>query len=289
MRFAPRSLFIGGDYASTRNTAASVICTLSDKGIYTIRGIKVTYPPPKGSGRKYIDLEAEHRDPIEELWKKGLVGGIAVDRTGVYSWLSRWEKMGLPIHSIDTGSIVMSKVTEHFLDVVKNKRLRHNGDPVLRTHIGNSRLKDTASGGTMISKGMRGSLDNDCAIATLLAIFIAEQEAFRPAKVTQMLGNPFYEGEGGAYALTKDRRGQYTDDGIWLMDRGHTVSHVGKIRGEQAERHPKKHRYSTCAGRRYGTCEICNTFIDEMRRNMDLEQEEKFVNDVRQGAYDNYE
>ena len=283
MIFAPKSLYIGGDYALTKNKAATVVVSRSEDDIYTIRGVKVTQPH---SGRRYIDLETEHRDLIEGLWKQGLVGTVAVDRSGIYPWLSRWEKMGLPAHAIDTGAITMSQVTEFFLDLVKHRRIRHNGDPTLRTHMGNSRLKDTNDGRTMISKGRAGRLDNDAAIATLLALFIAEKEAFVPAKSTLTIGNIFYSGEADQYPLTQDGRGQYDGSaGIWLPERGHHTSHVGYIKGRQSENN-KGHKFSTCAGRRHGTCKLCTDFIDSMTRRMDIDAETAFVHALMQGDYD---
>lgn len=268
----PRTLWIGADGALRRNASAQVGVVhdpTSDK--YVVRYVSIANPPKGG----VINLQQE-LNKIVRIHEAGLLASVAVDRSGLYPWISYFEKNHIPYVDFDQGR-TMEYATEFLLQVVQDGRLVHPGDARLTKHIAQGRLADTSSGGIRFSKSQIKGLDQDALIALAMSIYHCQKSEYVPGKLSIWRGDIFDSREA-QYPLTRKGDGQILESGkIYLPRRGYTVTSAGYLKGLQAMS-AKEHDVWNCPGRRHGACDKCENYFREMEKAMTIEEYEIFVN-----------
>jgi phage terminase large subunit-like protein len=98
------------------------------------------------------------------LWSE-----IGYDRAKAADVCIRLADAGLPMIEVPQGPVNMTAPVNRFEDFVKAKRIRHDGNPLLRWAIGNARIKDASGGLRRIIKAHSRSRI-DPVVATLMAL-----------------------------------------------------------------------------------------------------------------------
>ena len=132
------------------------------------------WKPPRDQGLE-LDLEATIGTRVEELLAQYRVRRIVGDPALLVSLFQRWQGRGLPVREYRFGWGDTGPDSVRLLEAIETGQLAHDADAVLRTHVGNLRVKDGPNGVWRYhdhpDKRMPDSdVPNDAGIALMLAI-----------------------------------------------------------------------------------------------------------------------
>ena len=269
----PRRLFLGCDGALNRNACALIGTTyngLTDK--YQVRYVSITEPPQGGN----IDLTKE-LDKILDLNEAGLLGGVALDASGLWHWISALEKRRINYWAVPQNGKDMEYAANLLLSLIQERRIEHPDAKMLTQHVGNGRLADTNSGGIRFTKSKLAGVDDDGLIALAMSLLQNQRDTYVPGELSVVPGNIFNIASN-PYPATRDGRGLMLDnDRIWYPSLGKEVSTVAHLRGAKANA-GKKHNVWDCPARWFGTCDRCLDHFKQMSRQMTAEEYDYYVN-----------
>ena len=124
-------------------------------------------------------LEVEDR--IRELHGELLVREVVADPWFFQQSMQTLEDEGMTIREFPTNGTRMIPATKTMRDLILDRGLSHDGNPALRRHIANARLKHDARGSRM-TKDYKGSTRYiDAAVAAVLAVGHAALHREQPA------------------------------------------------------------------------------------------------------------
>jgi phage terminase large subunit-like protein len=157
-------LFVDG--AWKHDSVAVVACTTGPDP--HLRCVKVWEKPPNDELWRvpYHEIDATIRTLIDEYH----VAQIGADPFFLGQLLQSWYDEGMPVLEIPTNSVTRSvPATKRFMDALMEKRLTHDGNPVLRRHIQNSVPKQDARGLRIMRDYGNPSGYIDAAVAAIFA------------------------------------------------------------------------------------------------------------------------
>lgn len=106
---------------------------------------------------------------IEELGKKYNIKEIAFDRWGAVQMSQNLEGMGFTVVPFGQGYKDMSPPTKELMKLTLEKRLAHNGHPVLHWMMDNVFIRTDPAGNIKMDKE-KSTEKIDCAVATVMAL-----------------------------------------------------------------------------------------------------------------------
>lgn len=182
--------YVGVDLSQTGDLTAVAIAFRHDDGQVTLRN---TCFVPGGdlARREHLDrapyqrwadedliqlcpgLTIDHaqvEDHIRELCAQYDVQEIAVDPKLAAVLMQNLMDDGLPVFQHPQRSTMMSPATGELIRAVNGEALRHNGDPVLRSHFDNVALSRNPTNGLIHMHKMRSAGRIDAAVASAMAV-----------------------------------------------------------------------------------------------------------------------
>lgn len=106
---------------------------------------------------------------IEELGKRYNIKEIAFDRWGAVQMTQDLDGMGFTVIPFGQGFKDMSPATKELMNLVLSKRLKHNGNPVLRWMLDNVCVRTDPAGNIKMDKS-KSTEKIDGAVATVMAL-----------------------------------------------------------------------------------------------------------------------
>lgn len=102
------------------------------------------WPPPSDGNETDIraTVDTYARREAARLWMRGMM----CDEWNSRLLMQDWEADGLPVAIWSMKPSFMCPASVSFLEAVRQRRIAHNGDPVLRQHVLNMRMRDTLGG-----------------------------------------------------------------------------------------------------------------------------------------------
>ena len=117
-------------------------------------------------------------DHIAGLAETHRVEAIAIDRWNSTATTTRLMEQGLPVVRFGQGFASMSPACKELERLVLNRRLYHDGNPVLRWCLSNVALEQDAAGNIKVGKS-KSREKVDGAVALAMAIGVAQTEGSR--------------------------------------------------------------------------------------------------------------
>jgi phage terminase large subunit-like protein len=184
-----RPSVIGLDASWTRDTTAVVFDQVDAAGWHNW----LAWVWRKDEALGYID-----HDPIEakivELCEDFNVRRVACDPNYfTRSMLRLQNEYGLPVEEFRQNDFKMSAASMMLLDVLKEGRGRHGGDPELTDQMLNAGLKETPHGWRLTK--VQDDLKIDAAVACVMASYLAESEALTAAEPRVVTASPRRRGD----------------------------------------------------------------------------------------------
>jgi phage terminase large subunit-like protein len=107
---------------------------------------------------------------------------MLVDKWNARLLMQDWQLAGLPVGMFSMENEFMCPASQSFLEMVRNKKIAHNGDPVLREHVLNLRRQTTGQTSWKFAKHPRnddappegGHFKTDVGFAAVAAAYQAE-------------------------------------------------------------------------------------------------------------------
>lgn len=162
--------FVGWD-ASTTNDSTGVVCVQEREGVIVARS-RVWERPMRPDGNRDETWRlpiAEVENYIRDLCREYEVASVAYDPAFITWSASDLEAEGLPMVNMPQTPARMCPATAALFEAVIQGRLRHDGDPVLTSHVKAARVHRQRRGGEMLEKQSRGK-KIDAAIALVMAV-----------------------------------------------------------------------------------------------------------------------
>jgi len=116
-----------------------------------------------------VDI-GEVEETIMEFCRTHKVREIACDPFRWQRSMEVLENKGLPVVAFPQSPQRMIKACARFFDSVVEKRLVHDGDPLLSRHIGNTAIKLTPAGPHIKKENPNSPRKIDAAVAAILAV-----------------------------------------------------------------------------------------------------------------------
>ena len=162
---------IGLDASWTRDTTALVFDQVDAAGYHN----PLAWVWHRDESLGYIDHDAVEAKVIE-LCEDFNVTRIGCDPNYfTRSMLRLQNEFGLPIEEFKQNDVKMSAASMMWLDVLKEGRCRHGGNPDLTDQVLNAGLKETPYGWRLTK--VQNELKIDAAVALVMAAYLAEAEA----------------------------------------------------------------------------------------------------------------
>jgi phage terminase large subunit-like protein len=127
------------------------------------------------------------RSRITELGQKYQIRDIAIDRWNAAQLAQQLQVDGLSVVAFGQGYASMSPASKDFETLIMQKRIRHDGHPVLRWCLGNAVIEQDSAGNVKPSKG-KSTEKIDVAIAAIMAT--------ARSRIGEVAGTSVYEGRG---------------------------------------------------------------------------------------------
>lgn len=162
---------IGLDASWTRDTTALLFDQVDPEGMHNL----LAWVYRKDEALGYID-----HDPVEakivELCEDFNVTRVACDENYfTRSMLRLQNEWGLPVEVFAQNDAKMAAASMMLLDVLKEGRIRHGGNPGLTDQVLNAGVKETPRGWRLTK--VQDDLKIDAAVALAIAAYLAEGEA----------------------------------------------------------------------------------------------------------------
>jgi phage terminase large subunit-like protein len=162
---------IGLDASWTRDTTALLFDQVDNDGVHNL----LAWIWRKDESLGYIDHD-QVEAKIVELCEDFNVTRVACDPNYfTRSMLRLQNEHGLPVEEFRQNDFKMSAAAMMWLDVLKEGRVRHGGNPELTEQVLNAGKKDTPYGWRLTR--VQEDLKIDAAIALIMAGYLAEAEA----------------------------------------------------------------------------------------------------------------
>ena len=116
-----------------------------------------------------VDI-GEVEQTVLDFCQKHNVKEIACDPFRWQRSMEFLENQGLPVVAFPQSPQRMIKACAGFFDLVAEKRLVHDGDPLLARHIGNTAIKLTPAGPHIKKENPNSPRKIDAAVAAILAV-----------------------------------------------------------------------------------------------------------------------
>lgn len=133
-----------------------------------------------------IDYE-RIRAKIGELSKRYQIRDIAIDRWNAAALAQQLQSDGLDVVAFGQGYASMSPAAKDFQALIMQRRIQHDGNPVLRWCMGNTVVDSDAAGNIKPSKN-RSTEKIDLCVASVMAT--------ARARLGEVAGTSIYEGRG---------------------------------------------------------------------------------------------
>jgi phage terminase large subunit-like protein len=127
------------------------------------------------------------RSRITELGLKYQIRDIAIDRWNAAQLAQQLQMDGLSVVAFGQGYASMSPASKDFETLIMQKRIRHDGHPVLKWCLGNAVIEQDSAGNVKPSKG-KSTEKIDVAIAAIMAT--------ARSRIGEVAGTSVYEGRG---------------------------------------------------------------------------------------------
>lgn len=167
-----QDVVIGIDAGYRRDCSAVIVAGFDAQRRAVIRS--QIWQPPRDQGLE-LDLDATIGNAVDNLTERYRVRRIVGDPALLVTLFQRWQQRGLPVREYrfawgDTGPDSV-----RLLEAVQSRQLVHDGDQLLRRHVGNLRVKDGPGGSWRYAdhpEKQRPDSDvpNDAGIALMMAI-----------------------------------------------------------------------------------------------------------------------
>ncbi len=184
--------FVGWD-ASTTNDSTGVVTVQEREGVIVARS-RVWERPMRPDGNRDETWRlpiAEVENYIRDLCREYEVASVAYDPAFITWSASDLEAEGLPMVKMPQTPARMCPATAALFEAIIQGRLRHDGDPVLTSHVKSARVHRQRRGGEMLEKQSRGK-KIDAAIALVMAV--GEASAAMQAEESVILWVPGKKG-----------------------------------------------------------------------------------------------
>ena len=164
------SVWVGIDGAAKRDTTAVYVVHRDDAGVLHTKG-RVFEPP---SETEIIDpvLVENH---IRELARTYDVRGFRFDPHLFFRSAVALQEEGYPMEEVPQTVPRKMQFAQALYDVVSQQRLRHGGDPILRSHAEAVVAKDRGNGWTM--EKLKSTQHIDACVALAMAVQGADDDS----------------------------------------------------------------------------------------------------------------
>lgn len=109
---------------------------------------------PPGDGQQTYIRGTVHEYAREEA-KRLRMDGMLVDKYQARTLMQDWQMEGLPVAEFGMENTFMCPASNTFLEMVRTKRIAHDGDPELRRHVLNMRSQSTGMTSWKLAKHPR--------------------------------------------------------------------------------------------------------------------------------------
>lgn len=184
---------IGIDKGQTSDSSAIVVA--QRQGDRVVLRLKI-FPPEPGTGRvsteamrQYLRQQRETyprpqmRNPKTRIPIRG--PAAAFDRWAFSESAEMLEADGLNMVDFPQWASTMGPASTQMYELITTRRISHDGDPVLAEHIRNTTAVLTERGMKVAKPKKPDARKNDAAIAAVMAVAMAMQEAPAPLKAAQ--------------------------------------------------------------------------------------------------------
>lgn len=167
---ATGKMYLAVDASTSKDTTAAV-------GVIVEAGVPLavyvrTWEPKRGvlrRGKPTVDLTAVDKT-VRALFKDGRVARVCYDPFQLHSIALGWERDNLPVFEFPQGTMRL-EADGALLDLVRDSRLRHNGDKTLTEHVLNAATSESVRGIRIVKQP--GSRPIDACVALSMACHLA--------------------------------------------------------------------------------------------------------------------
>lgn len=174
-------IVLGFDGAWSNDSTALVACTINDPHLYVL-GL---WTPDKTLG--HVDMVAIE-EGVRGAFTSFTVRELAFDPARYQDLYSRFEAERMPVVEWQTNALArMVPACQQFYEAIIEKRLMHDGDPRLASHVSNAVLKEDHRGPRIIKESKTSKRKIDLAVAAVIAYDRALVYGGRPVPRTAFI------------------------------------------------------------------------------------------------------
>lgn len=167
-----QDVVLGIDAGYRRDCSAVVVIGKHASGRAVAR--QWIWKPPRDQGLE-LDLEATIGQRVEQLLTQYRVRRIVGDPALLVSLFQRWQGRGLPVREYRFGWGDTGPDSVRMLEAIQSQQLAHDGNPEMRVHITNLRVKEGPNGLWRYhdhpdKRRPDSDVPNDAGIALMLAL-----------------------------------------------------------------------------------------------------------------------